>query len=242
MQRKNAFTLIELLIVIAIIAILMSLLLPMVNFAMERSRRASCRNNLKQIASCFINFAAENNGWFPLNPNLTRWTGAPYKSMPYEGGALKYQFPFRDVCRGLYTNKYVTDMNVWVCPSDTVEGGNQEKKVTLWRPPGPPPFDSYGNCSYMYVAGFNTTMNWLPSRFPVLLDESNQREQGDRTPGSMPDIGTADNHGASYRNVVYADGHVVALEGGDVANAKVFQYLEKDENGKNWTPWVNSVD
>ena len=61
------FTLIELLIVIAIIAILASLLIPGISSAREKSVRAVCLRNLKQSGYININYAKDHNS--KLNPS-----------------------------------------------------------------------------------------------------------------------------------------------------------------------------
>lgn len=57
-RSRSAFTLVELVVVIGIVAVLGALLFPAVQYAREASRNSACQNNLRQIALASINYEA----------------------------------------------------------------------------------------------------------------------------------------------------------------------------------------
>ncbi len=64
-NRAKNFTLVELLVVIAVIAILAALLLPALNKARDRAKAICCINNLKQSGLAISSYADDNNGFAP---------------------------------------------------------------------------------------------------------------------------------------------------------------------------------
>lgn len=100
MIRRRAFTLIELIVVIAIIAILIGLLLPAVQKVRESAARIKCQNNLKQLGLACHNYHDVHGhlspgylGWLSLsNLRERQRVGYAYFILPYIEQDQLYKF------------------------------------------------------------------------------------------------------------------------------------------------------
>ena len=91
-RRSSAFTLAELLVVVAIIGVLIGMLTPEIRRVTEAARRVSCASNLRQVGMACLAYAENWKGRFPVqnpNPNFwsrTSWGQGLYGALEYVGG------------------------------------------------------------------------------------------------------------------------------------------------------------
>ncbi|MCG8585041.1 MAG: DUF1559 domain-containing protein [Pirellulales bacterium] len=97
MNRKTAFTLIELLIVMAIIGILIALMMPALSSIREAGRKTQCRSHLKQISLACLQYE-KARGHYPSGGWGWQWAGDPDRGFGKRqpGGWVYNILPFLD--------------------------------------------------------------------------------------------------------------------------------------------------
>jgi prepilin-type N-terminal cleavage/methylation domain-containing protein/prepilin-type processing-associated H-X9-DG protein len=97
-RRKHAFTLVELLVVIGIIALLIGILLPALNRAREKGRQVQCMSNMRQITMAAVNWANEHKGQMVSPAGFTPYSVDPLTGVVDKSAniAARYSQPWGD--------------------------------------------------------------------------------------------------------------------------------------------------
>jgi prepilin-type processing-associated H-X9-DG protein/prepilin-type N-terminal cleavage/methylation domain-containing protein len=110
--RRGGLTLVELLVVIAMVGVLAALLMPVLITAHAAPESSACISNLKQLYAACSMYASDNNGYLPpyqnqMNIRVNAGEGRPFYKVPDKGDEL---------VRSLAS--YMKTADVWFCPSD----------------------------------------------------------------------------------------------------------------------------
>lgn len=110
-RRGGGFSLVELLVLLAVMAILASLLIPGISSARDTAKRTQCTSNLRQIGVAAVLYAGDHNGWFPPFPSTAGWSPA-YTVWNNPSGVAQWVY-----FGALYDQGYLTDGRVFYCPT-----------------------------------------------------------------------------------------------------------------------------
>ncbi len=157
---RRGFTLIELLTAIGVIGILIALALPALQSARERSRQASCTNNLRQIGAAMHHFESTRGRFPPAQPDVPAAIPSSPGVLPAFNAVAPHYWllPYLDLS-ALHNQIVLTGLDWWVPgepPTSPPNAGALQQEIAVFLCPSDG--DVPGASSYPMCAG--TSPNW----------------------------------------------------------------------------------
>jgi prepilin-type N-terminal cleavage/methylation domain-containing protein/prepilin-type processing-associated H-X9-DG protein len=231
-RRKAAFTLMELLVAVAVMAILAALLLPALSRARESARNVNCLSNLKQLQLCWQMYADDYAGVFVPNDWIaTEGSGATnaqdFAQTSWCDGDARMDAAPSNIQKGLLF-PYNTSTAIYHCPSDlsTIQDTNgnplpqlRTRSYNMSQSVNGYPFLSNSDNGYLVdvlqpcFASFDAITNPPPCQLFVFIDENEVTLLDDQFGYPSPGWGTEwwdmpSNRHSQGANLSFTDGHV----------------------------------
>ena len=131
---RRAFTLVELLVVIGILALLLALLLPALAQVREGARTTACQSNLRQIHDALALYAQTHKGYVPIGYRGSK----QFNSMIYSGSQQKFVLFGK-----LHEADLTFEGDIFYCPSERNERFVKGSPVNPWPPGENPTANTY---------------------------------------------------------------------------------------------------
>jgi prepilin-type processing-associated H-X9-DG protein len=170
-MRRVAFTMVELLVVLAIMGTLIALLVPAVQKARETSKLVQCQNNLRQLGIALHHYHGVHDCLPPAmvcsasNLSDAESTGFTFL-LPYlEGDNTYRQYQFDQPWYATVNYGPVgVSIRLFLCPSNREEGTlDLAPFASQWNTPLPP---VAGVCDYLFCKGANGGLSSDPTKTP----------------------------------------------------------------------------
>lgn len=136
--RRRATTLLEMLVVTAVIGIMVTMLLPSLRRSMDMASSVICMNNLRSVGQSLAMYRNENDGWLPTEHAVT-------PSVTASGESTETWF------QKLFPT-YLNDPLILTCPEDPYRYRMIQARNT-WTDPAVADYVSYGLNSFILSAG-----------------------------------------------------------------------------------------
>ncbi|MFO8080174.1 MAG: type II secretion system protein [Armatimonadota bacterium] len=135
-ERRDGFTLVELLTVIGIIAVLAAILFPVFSSARAKSRQARCLSNLQQVGVAIETYVQDHHGFLPTWSITHPDVPAPSQDASTSGGwdleGLPENEPHEDVATwDLSIMTYLKQPEVLVCPDNPNDDGQEARSYAI---------------------------------------------------------------------------------------------------------------
>jgi prepilin-type N-terminal cleavage/methylation domain-containing protein/prepilin-type processing-associated H-X9-DG protein len=204
------FTLMEMLIVIAILLLIAGILFPLFLKVRGSARQGACLHNLQQIGLAFGEYMQEHDNKWPLGLDpADKYTPQIWRSHP----EFQRQIPFLPLMHELLA-PYVTSPQIWKCPADKGQIVDDVSFEILQSYPSS--FEKFGT-SYYYrteltVRQLTDTVIRNPSEINVYFDGSGAWHSGEDILRPTDSWQEMEQKLQRYRyNVLFADFHVKNL-------------------------------